>query len=197
MSTRACAGAIVGAVVVLGLLCVLASPGSAGGENALAGKILKMADLIEKGDAAGAKTQAKALAKDTELDDVMNLFKPRKKKGIGVGDKPGVANPDGIEQKLIALGRDAPSGTTLTKEAKALQKMGYVMAAVAEFATAKAPEKDMGKKKVKDWTMWATEMREGSVAFADAAKSNSPAEVHKAAVKLNGACNNCHSVFRD
>src|SRR5712691_6579693 len=41
--------------------------------------ILKLAD--GKGD-------PEAIAKTAELGDFMNLFKPRAKKGIGVGDKP-------------------------------------------------------------------------------------------------------------
>jgi len=188
---------LVGGLAVLGLLFIIAGPGSAGGEAELAGKVNKIADAFQKGDAAGAKAQASALAKATELEDVMHLFRPRKKKGIGVGDKAGAITPDGIEQQLIALGRDAPPAALLAKEGAALERMGHVTAAIGEFTIAKAPEKDMGKKKAKDWVTWATEMRDASLDFAKVARGGNPASVHKAAAKVNAACNNCHSVFRE
>jgi hypothetical protein len=198
MSARARVGAVVGVVAVLGLVFITAGPGSGGGdEKALAAKILKIADLIEKGDATGGTAQAKALAKNTELEDVMHLFRPRKKKGIGVGEKAGAINPDGIEQQLLALGRDEPSKAMVTKDAKALQRVGYVAAAIGEFALAKPPEKDMGEKKVSKWLQWSKDMREAAVGFADSVKTNSPAAIHKAAMKLNDSCNNCHTVFRE
>jgi hypothetical protein len=197
MSTRARVGAAAGVVAVVSLVFLLAGAGSAGDEKALAEKILKIADLIEKGDDAKAKQEAKVLAKNTELEDVMHLFRPRKKKGIGVGEKAGAITPDGIEQLILALGRDEPSQAMVTKDAKALQRVGYVSAAIGEFATAKPPEKDMGEKKVSKWLQWSKEMREAAVAFARSVNTKSPAAVHKAAMKLNDSCNNCHTVFRE
>jgi Cytochrome C' len=197
MSTRTRVGAVVGAVAVLGLLFVIARSGSAGDEKVLAGKILKIADLVEKGDAAGAQKAAAALAKDTELEDVMHLFKPRKKKGLGVGDKPGSITPDGIEQQYIKLGRDELSQGQAAKEASALARMGYVTAAIADFAMHKPNDKVKSAQDKQDWKKWTTEMRETSVAFAEAAKSKSSAAVHKAAEKVNASCNSCHSKFRE
>jgi len=196
MSTRARVGTLVGGLTVLALVLVLARTGNAGGEKDLAASIENIAAKIEQGDTAAAGKMAKMLAKDTELEDVMHLFRPRKKKGIGVG-KAGAIIPDGIEQQFIKLGRDAPSQGGLNKEAAALEHMGYITAAVAEFTLVKTPEKDMGNKTVKEWTKHAKEMREASVAFAEAAKSKAPAAVYKAAERVNGACNSCHSVFRD
>ena len=195
MSTRTRVGAVVGAVTVLGLLLVLAQGGSAGDEKALAGKILKIADQYEKGDATGAKKAAEALAKTTELEDVMHLFKPRKKKGLGVGRVPGAVTPDGIEQKLIALGRDAPSAATLDKEASGLVEAAYVTAVIADYAAVKPNEK--GAKKISEWKKYTTEMREGALGFAAAAKSKSSNAVKDAAAKLNASCNSCHSAFRE
>ena len=43
--------------------------------------------------------QAETLAKKLDdIADAMDLFKPRKKNGFGVGKTPGAINPDGIEQ---------------------------------------------------------------------------------------------------
>jgi hypothetical protein len=190
-------GAAAGVVAVVGLVLLLAGTGSAGGEKALADKILKIADLIAKGDNAKAQQEAKAVAKNTEVEDIMHLFRPRKKKGIGVGEKEGAITPDGIEQLILSVGRDEPSRAMVTKDAKALERVGYVSAAIGEFAIAKPPEKDVGEKKVSKWLQWSKEMRDAAVAFAKSAKTQSPAAVHKAAMKLNDSCNNCHTVFRD
>lgn len=167
-------------------------------EGAEKAAILKIADAIGKGEADAAKTQAKALAgKIEEIEEVMNLMRPRKIKdgkvegGLGVGDKPGAITPDGIEQKLVIMGRDAPSAAKAQKEAAALQKMSHVVAAIAEVAIAK-PD----KKKPKEWLRYAKEMREAAPKLAEAAKSKSPAELKKAAELINNACNNCHSVFK-
>jgi hypothetical protein len=197
MSTRARVGAAIGTLAVLGLMAVLARTGTTGDEKELGGSILKIAALIEKGDGAAAEKEAKGLAKNTEVEDVMHLFRPRKKKGIGVGKTPNTVIPDGIEQQLLKLGRDESTQASLNKEAAALEHMGYHTAAIADFAIAKPPEKDEGKKTAKEWTTAAKEMREASLAFVEAAKSKSPTAVHKAAEKLNNACNSCHSVFRE
>jgi len=197
MSTRARVGALVGALTILGLLFVVNRPGNAEGEKELAPAVQKIAGLIAKGESAAAQQQAKTLAKDTELEEVMNLFKPRKKHGLGVGSKAGAVIPDGIELQFQKLGRDALSPTTLNKEADALEHMAYDTAAVAEFAIAKPPAKDEGKKTVKEWNNYAKEFRDASMAFAKAVQSKAPAAVHKAAEQVNGACNSCHSVFRD
>jgi hypothetical protein len=184
---------VVATSFVLGCLFIVAGTGAAGDDKHA---ILKIAAAIEKGDADGAAKQAKALAKTAELEEVMHLFKPRKKQGLGVGTKPGALTPDGIEQMLITLGRDAPTQAMVAKGAKDLERMGYITAAVAEFSIAKPSEKATGAKK-SDWTKMAKEMREMSIGFAEAAKSKSPASVKAAAEKLNGACNSCHTVFRE
>src|SRR6266498_2965556 len=93
---------------VLGLLAL--TLGATGGEQKsfdpkIKAALDKIAQAFEKGDQDSAKAQAKALAKKIEeLNDVMHAFKPRtgkgKIKGVGVGSKPGVVEPDGIELKL-------------------------------------------------------------------------------------------------
>src|SRR5947209_7069918 len=198
MSTRARVGTLAGAVLVLGGLLVLAEYGSAGDdEKAIQAAVLKIAAAVEKNDTAAAKKDAAALAKKvSEIDEVMNVFKLRKKKGLGVGQKAGAVTPDGIEQKLIVLGRDAPPQAQLDREAASLEKMAYVAAAVAEFALAKPPEKDMGKKTRKEWTHLSTEMRQASVQLAEAVKTKNSTSVRLAADKLNTTCNTCHSIFK-
>ena len=183
-------------LLALGLVFTLAGEGT-GGEKKIHDSVKKIAAAIEKGDKTAAAAEAKALAKSVEdIEDVMAVFKLRDKHGIGVGTKPNAIVPDGIELKLLAIGRDAPGDAIVKKEAAALEKMAYVIAAVAEVAIAKPPAKDDGKKKKKDFIRWAKDMREAAPLLVAAAKSKSPAEIQKAAAKINTTCTTCHSVFK-
>src|SRR5215204_6462390 len=107
----------VGVSLLAGLVALPGRSG-AGVEPKTKEALLKIAAAIEKGSDADATKDAKALAKSIEeLNDVMHGFKLRTKKGLGVGSKPGVALPDGIELKLNAIGRDGITPAQLKKEA--------------------------------------------------------------------------------
>lgn len=178
-----------------GIWFLAASGSSAADDKDVRAIVLKIADLIEKKDDAGASKEAKAL-KD-KLDEAMALFALRTKKGLGVGPKAGAITPDGIEAKLINIAKKPMAKAQLEKEADALMKAAYASAALAEAALVNTPEKDMGMKKKKDWTEWSKEMRQASIDLAAAAKARNPDAVKTAAAKLNSSCNNCHGVFRD
>jgi hypothetical protein len=166
-------------------------------DKELVAAINKIADALEKGDKAGATKMAQGLAKKLEdLEGVMALFKPRSKKGLGVGPKAGIIVPDGIEIKLLAIGRDAPSAATLTKEADALARMAYITGAIGEVAAAKGWDRDQGKKTKKNWALFSKEMMEAVPKFAEAAKSKSPNEVKTAAHRLGETCTRCHEIFK-
>src|SRR5262245_24992097 len=174
----------------------LSSPSSAGDSKALKANIDKIADALKSGDKAGAGKQAEALAK--KLDDIaeaMDLFKPRKKNGFGVGKTPGAINPDGIEQMLLKIGRDAPAAGTLKKDGAAFEEMGYRIAALGMIAAAKGAPKG-AKGTPKDWNGWSNDTVKGGLEIAAAAKAKGGADVKAAASKLNNACNSCHTVFR-
>src|SRR4051812_7606753 len=68
---------------------------SADDKNQVKNDILKLAQ-----GSGGAKAEDIAKA---ELGDVMQLFKPRTKGGVGIGPAPGAITPDGIELKIINL----------------------------------------------------------------------------------------------
>lgn len=160
--------------------------------------LVKIAAALEKGDTATATKEAAALAKQIEdLDDLMHSFKPRNKKGLGVGSKPGVVVPDGIEQKLNAIARDGITPGELGKEGDALTEAAWLTAAIAEVTKHKAPTKDMGKKKKSKWIEWANGTHEAAKEMAAAAKAKNANAVKAAATKVNNNCNNCHTVFRD
>jgi len=160
------------------------------------GTVLKIADALEKSDAAGAKKLAESL-KDEDLEDVMHLMKPRKDKGLGIGAKAGIVKPDGIELKVIALAMNEPPKKELEESAGDLAKAAYVAAAIAEVALVKTPEKKEKDKDPKDWKSWAEGMHQGALELADAAKAKKPADVKKAAEKMDNNCKSCHKVFRD
>src|SRR5438552_2248831 len=117
------------AVVGLGWMVVDTSGSRAGEDKAVKDAVLKIAKELEKCDKPTAANEAKALAKSLEdLEAIMHLFKPRTKKGLGVGGKPGAITPDGIELQVIALGRDGPRAATFKRDADAYADMGYVVA---------------------------------------------------------------------
>jgi hypothetical protein len=194
MSKQACVMSAEVAVLALGSLVFLAEHGNAGDNQALKDSVLKIANTYKKGDKAGAEKQAAALAKKLDgLDELMDLFKKRDKGGYGVGSKPGVVQVgDGIEIKLMTMGRDAPTGATLKKEGDAIEEMGYVIAAMA----AVAKNKPVAKAKTKEWNGWCDDMVAGGLKLSEAAKIRGAADLKTASSKLNVSCNSCHSTYR-
>jgi hypothetical protein len=177
---------------------LLGGRGQAGEGDKVKGTVLKIADLHEKADEAGAGQQAKAVAKQIEdVGDVMVLLKPRNKKpGLGGGPTPYAIAPDGIEQMIMALSRDGIPPEKLQKQAKALERLAYVSAAVMDVALAKPPEKDEGTKTIKLWNESARRAHDASMKLAKAARDNNAAGVREAAAAANAACTNCHNEFR-
>ena len=197
MSTQARVWLMSVALLVIGAGVYLAEHGRAGEDKAIVDGVNKIADALEKGDKATATKLAQGLAKKLEdVEGLMSLFKPRTKKGLGVGPKAGVITPDGIEIKLLAMGRDAPSQATLNKEADALVRMAYITAAIGEVAVHAPLDRDQGKKTKKAWIAYSKEMIEAVPQFAAAAKSKSPNDVKTATTKLVGSCNRCHEIFK-
>src|SRR5207247_5151892 len=129
-----------------------------------------------------AKEVAKNAAGDVET--VMSAFKLRSKKGIGVGTKPGVSVPDGIELKINAIARDGVNAAALKREGDALVRAGHVTAAIGQIAHAMPPEADTGKKKKADWLEWSSGMVKSAEEFSAAAKAGDGPGLKKAAGKL-------------
>jgi cytochrome c556 len=188
------------AVVLAGVAGLLftAGPTQAQGEGKdVPATVRKIADMIKAKNHDGAAKTAAAAAKNIEeLPDLMSMFRPRNKGGLGIGEKA-MANPskDGIEVFLRDLARDVPGN--VAKQAEALETTGFWIAAMGELSIAKAPAKDQGKKTKKAWIGWSTDMREAGIAFAKAAQSKGAQEIKTAAGKVNATCNNCHSVFKE
>jgi hypothetical protein len=193
MKKLLCLGSVGVAILAIGVWLFVAGQGGAAQDAALKDGVLKVAATLKKGDSAAADKQATDLAKKVEdLADLMELFKTRAKGGIGVGSKAGVVVPDGIETKLVAMGRDAPASSTLKKESAALEEMGYVVAAMANITK----KKPVAKAKTKEWNTWCEDMATAGLKLSAAAKSQGAADLKAAATKINASCNSCHSTYR-
>jgi hypothetical protein len=158
------------AVLAVGGLLYVAGAGVAGGGGGVKGDVAKKLESVE---------------------EVMDLFKTKKKGGYPI---TGFKDTEGIESVLRVLGRDGPKNAA--KDAPMVEEMGYVTAAIAEIAHAKAPTKDQGKKLRKDWLQWSKDMEEGALELSKAAQGTGASAVKTAAAKVNASCNNCHAVYR-
>jgi hypothetical protein len=164
--------------------------------------VLKLADAIQNGKKTDVPKLVKALEK-AELEDIMGCQSLRDKTGtggVGIGPKPGVIRPDGIEAKLRDhLSQRALKPKEVTDQGKALIRACYIMAAIAEAAKDKCPvKKKDGCKDPKDWAKWITDMNKDAIALAKEleGKNPSPAKIKTAATKLYGNCTSCHAVFK-
>jgi hypothetical protein len=151
-------------------------------------------------DMARAQADARPVAlKDlVELDEVESLMKLRRRWGLGIGPPPGAAaNRDGIELRLMALARKAPTAEELDADAEHLARAALVTAAMADLLDAYTPDKKVGNKEPKDWKQWTGEMRAASEELEGAARAKDAKGLKAAATRLTRACADCHSVFRD
>lgn len=170
------ARSLLAGITLLAIFAGLQSPGDsyAQGAGDLPAEIKKIAAALKKGDTDGAKKLAAATAKNVklieEMSDLMHMFRPVDKGGLG------------IEKNLKKLA------------VKDAQDLGNLSAAMAEIILAKGWTKDQGKKTKKAWNDYGEEMR---IASAGLALAKDAAAVTAAATKVNNACTRCHNVFKD
>src|SRR6476620_11417397 len=106
------AARFLGVVLALGGASVLSLAADERQEAAEA--INKQANDVGKKDWSALSKQGADVAKNHELEDIMNLMKLRRKNprgpgfvgGGGIGDMPGGILPDGIEAKIINLSKN-------------------------------------------------------------------------------------------
>jgi cytochrome c556 len=180
---------------------LLTSSGTAADEDLKkAGQeIVQLAEAIKKKDQAQIKKLTESLKKH-DLDVIMGTCGLRNLGGIGVGDKPGVIKPDGIEKKVEALGKKALLPSQLKDEAPAIAKMAYEIAAINELAIVhpSAPEKDEGQAKKKTWVDSAKDLQAAALELASAAEAKKldPQSIQKAASRVDANCQKCHTDWR-
>lgn len=157
--------------------------------------VVRLAKLIGEGkrDSADLAVEARAIRRgNDELNDIMLAFKPKDKGGAGYG-KMG----EGIELKVIGLGKRALPAATLTKEKDDLIKLANLTLAVAEVTAHYAPAKPRGGRGKKDWDRHVADLKTGAKALRQAARDGKAAALKSAANVMTNACNNCHTDFRD
>ncbi len=159
----------------------------------------ELAASIKKGDEKTTAELADKLNDNIEyLEDVMNFLRPRKKGGFGVGPDRSAIYPDGIERKLLIVGRDTLAEATLNTEAKAYEEMAYRTAAIAEVTKYWYRKRARFNKVRKGYWLHIRQMKEASVALAQEAGSKNPRPevIHKLAHEVNQSCVWCHNVYR-
>jgi hypothetical protein len=186
---------LAGGVLLALAIGFLAAPGSRGAADDDEKEIKAAQDAVVK--LAGmkddqARKQAEALAKKLDLGNVMYVFKPRAKKGVGIGPKG-----EGIEIKLNNMSKRALAKMDLTKQQADLLRLTDITRAVSDLVPHYAPKEKKAGKDPANWKKYSQEMHQGSLDLATAVKGGDPKAVKTAAAKLNDACTNCHSEFRD
>jgi hypothetical protein len=161
-------------------------------------KLQKIADLLGNKEFDEARKLGETLKSAGEADVYMSLMKLQKAGGLGVTDKAGKLIAEGIDKKLQDLGKNPPTAKQLEAQAEALERMGTMIAAIAEVAQYKCPvSKKVGPKDPKDWQAWSDDMRKGGLEFADAARAKNVDNFKKAVTKLSASCNSCHPIFKN
>jgi hypothetical protein len=198
MSTRAWS-LVAGTAVLLGTMVLSATSGTAADGKSVRADIARAADLLEKGDDAGAKKIIAALAgdKDLPLEDVMATLKLRRSKGLGVGKEPIKGVADGVESLISNLEKRAPA-KMLEDHNAALVRAAYVSAVIGAIVKDHSPVKvKTGDKDPADWKKWSEDMARESTELARALKAKKPADIKAAAKKLNKTCLACHGPFKN
>src|SRR5262249_52488969 len=104
----------------------------------------KITELEEKGKEEDAKKEAVAFVKKKDYDggkvgglkDPMHAFSLRSKGGLGIGSKANEIKPDGIEAKIMDLGKKTLPAATMKSQADDLKKMAYQSLALSEITMA-------------------------------------------------------------
>jgi hypothetical protein len=158
--------------------------------------VAKLVNAMRQGGDAGP--QAAEVAKKVEIENLMIVFKPRNKGGFGIGPSPGKVSPakDGIEQRIITMGRLALKKDQVAKQKEPLIEMAERVQAVAEITQHYMPPKKAGATPA-NWKKYTQEMKKSAQDLAGALKGGDPMKIKAAATDLNASCTNCHGDFRD
>ena len=150
----------------------------------------------KKVNQAKVKAQVAAMQKNHELEDIMNVYKPTHRMGIGydpANRRPG----DGIEKRLSDLGtRRELTKPELLAEKGLLLRVAYYNLAIYEATKAFAPTKAKGPRNPIAWNKHNDEMKAGTEKVIAAIEANDPKALKKALGRVNASCNECHSIFR-
>ena len=160
--------------------------------------VMNLAQLLKEGNTAGATKFARMVAPSiNEIGDLMQLYRPRDKGGLGWGrvrrSNPGL---DGIDVQLRNIARNVPVG--LAVQTKNNEEAAYWIAAIAEVSIAKPWGKDSPKGKTRKlWLDTAKQLRDVSLEFAHASELGDASGMKDTAFRIHATCNACHAKFKE
>jgi hypothetical protein len=161
------------------------------------GQVKKLAEF-SKTIANATKTPANKVSRKEylqELQWMMENFRGKNKGGEGLHADlqyhPKLKNLNGTEAFIGAIAGKKLSDENLDKIAKELPNFAYRVAIMGAITHEFAPEKDAVK-----WRELSMQMRDASVALADAGQKKNADGVFKAAQSLEASCTQCHMVFK-
>jgi hypothetical protein len=136
--------------------------------------------------------EAATLAKEHHVERVMVVFKAEDKGGIGLGDEG-----RSIEARLAALSKQDLGWVGVRREKDDLLKLARVSVAVAAVTGHQLPDRSLSAWRAREWRRYTEDMKKAGRALEGALDKNDTRKVKAAALRLNNACVNCHSDFRD
>jgi hypothetical protein len=162
--------------------------------------VKNIAALLKAGNSAGATKLAQATVKAgirdiDDIADLMHLYKPRNKGGIGWGPKP-QPNPaaDGLERGVLNFAKQiAPNDL---RETARNEEAAYSIAAMAELTAAAAPAFNGKPNIAKDWVAKAERVRGAAFDLAKASAAANANGMRNAAANTIEACVSCHAKYK-
>ncbi len=159
-------------------------------------KTIQLAQILAKGEKADALAKD-VLAQVQGLDEIMILFKPRGRGGVGFGPPRGL---DGIEyfltQHAFEIARK-PILDKLESGADDIAQLAWRSAAVAEVLGHVDAGKRFGPGKVELWKKQVAGLAAASREAAPLAQAKKSAELLVALQKIHQSCTACHYHFRN
>ena len=187
------AGAGLALAVVIG-----ASPGAdepVTAPKAIQEAVNKMADTAAKGKRFDKDADAFFREHPGELRQMMAVFGPRDKGGLGVGPKPGAYPLDSIELLINDQTSKAPkTKLDLKKSADDLNRLADVTLAVAGITYRYVPKSSAAEDE-RDWLRRTDRMKEAAQNLKAAVKEEDADRVRVAFQLLGASCARCHEKF--
>src|SRR5262245_12432876 len=129
--------------------------------KAIRDAVNKMADTAAKGKRFDKDADAFFQEHPGELRQMMAVFGPREKGGLGVGPKPGAYPLDGIELLINDQTSKAPkTKLDLKKSADDLNRLADVTLAVAGITYRYVPQKNFNEEEKRVWIKLTDRMKE-------------------------------------
>ena len=174
----------------------LSALGIAQGDANLRRDVDAIANAVKENNRDEAKKRAVGLAKAHNIDEVMHLYAPAKKGGLGIGPADAPIAPNGIANAVQGLAKGAlPPAMVLAKPLE-FEELAWRIAALGDVTSAYAPQTDRGKKTRQMWLQIADDSREAALDFRAAILARNAKGLVNAATRISDACNACHATFK-